>query len=315
LNNGDVTLSSTAVPRKINGDINENYQGSITGMMQSYLVDNFGITEFRNVNIYGPHDGGVDLNGKTLINVGLVGNYAGAVIDNITVKGVLDIKGSAPIEIKNSSKNGYLKFIGNVGNTNVRYYNFVIVDVTALSSNVSKIGFNNAEGIGKADVIIFGNKNQAITITDDPSYNRPTYRAFENGSGVRKYAPNSGLGDIKYQSPSSPIGNGRPKLDESDWESAGNATSYVSPTMTVDSGKVWTAADFTNGTIALSPFPSGIYLAGAMPAWARTATPAGVLMGRKKDWEPDPEPEPNAFKPRGDYKFIVHAAKGRERMG
>jgi hypothetical protein len=36
-----------------------------------------------------------------------------------------------------------------------------------------------------------------------------------------------------------------------------------------------------------------------------------MLMGRKKEWEP----EPDMLKPGNGYKFVVHAAKGRERMG
>jgi hypothetical protein len=284
INNGSA-LSWTG-SRKTGGDISGGYRGNITTAMARYLQDGLYISEFKNANIYGDYNAasGVQFgNSGTFTNVGLVGNYSGAVLDdtfyNDTYKGVLDIKGNAPRVITNRTRGGYLKFIGNASD-NRMYENFVIVDLTK-ATNVGNVGLNNNTSIDKAELIIFGAKSQASSISAG-GYNTPTYRAFQQDGGtVRKYAPSSGLGDSKYQSPNNPIGNGRPRLDESDWEAAGSAASYVSPVMTVTTNEVWAATDFTNGTIALSPAPSGVYLAAKAPVWALWILPAS----RKRDGE------------------------------
>jgi hypothetical protein len=301
--------------RKIGGNINDNFQGNITTSMARYLKEKFNFVEFKNTNIYGNYNqwGGENVNSwnnavntsmPDLTNVGLVGNY-----DNVNgiirsnIKGVLDIKG--PIAnagvINVGSKGGYLNLIGDVGNGNIGYRNLSVIDVTGVTANIDNVGKVNSSG-DNADVIIFASKSQADSISGSSGNSNsdavPTYRAFEK-TGTRKYAPSTF--STNYKSPTAPSGN-LPNLSEQAWEAAEGTPTTISA-----SGNVW---NNTSELAALSPLRS-IYLAGGLPAWTRTAVPIDVLMGRKKEWGP----EPDMIKPRNGYKFVVQAAKGRERMG
>jgi hypothetical protein len=167
-----------------------------------------------------------------LTNVALVGSYNGTSIST-TVKGVLDIvgNGSPSQSILNTSKGGYLNFIGNVGTTNIRYSNFSILDVTQVNNNIAKIGAANNSNSDIPDAKIYTSKNQATNVPNG-SYGTPTYRAFENSGGTRKYAPSSFA--TNYKSPTNPSGN-VPNLSISAWETAApNAPATINA-----SGNVW----------------------------------------------------------------------------
>jgi hypothetical protein len=103
-----------------------------------------------------------------------------------------------------------------------------------------------------ADVIIFANKGQANSISGSSGNPNPdaipTYRAFDNNAGtVRRYAPSSGI-DANYQSPSDPLLQQLPSLDEAAWEAAGGGTPAA---VTGGYGTtVWNPTAFTDGTIA-----------------------------------------------------------------
>jgi hypothetical protein len=237
--NGGSPLTNAA--RTANGTINDNFQGNITTSMARYLKNKLGITEFKNANIYGDYNqwGSQYVNHETpnFTNVGLVGNYSGSnAVIHAVIKGVLDIQGpiaGASIINANGTKTGYLKLSGDVGSTNNRYSNFAVVDVTGVTiTNISKVGNGNINSNDKANVIIFASKTQANTISIS-SENTPTYRAFENGSGTRNYAPSSFGGNIG--SPTNPSGQ-VPALSEQEWETAAPA---APPTINAN-GNTWT---------------------------------------------------------------------------
>jgi hypothetical protein len=270
LGNGLVSLSGPT--RKTNGNINDNFQGNVTTYMARYLKKHLHITKFKNTNIYGDYNqyGGKNVSCQTpnFTNVGLVGNYnVGGVADIQTdIRGVLDIKGL----INTGQKGGYLELIGdnndNVGNANFGYSNFSVVDVTGVTTNIDKIGKANYSG-DNADMIIFASRTKTNSISGSSSNSNfdaiPILRAFEDASKTGKYAPDTFSANFKSTGGSGTLGSGTNvlALSESDWE---NASSGTPSKTTWSSAPKWTSEN--NDLVALSPFRSGAYLAGGMPA-------------------------------------------------
>jgi hypothetical protein len=273
ISGGSVTLNSGS-RKAVNGAINNVFYGAMSTTMARYLQTNLGLQEFKNANISGDAN---QWNGQNITaspgtpnftNVALVGSYSGTAIST-TVKGVLDIvgNGSPSVTILNTTRGGYLNFIGNVGTTNIRYSNFAILDVTQVTNNIEKSGAANNTTGDAPDITIYKSKSQASVVPYGTNGIPVYYRAFENNSGTRKYAPSSF--SSPYNSPINPSGGSLPNLDKNAWETA---APNIPGTITA-AGNVWSSE---SELTALLPGGSGVRLAGIMPVWPAVLPSAGT---------------------------------------
>jgi hypothetical protein len=114
-------------------------------------------------------------------------------------------------------------------------------------------------------------------------------------------------------------------LDDTSWENKGNGIGFsVRAWSTIQSNleEVFSSLPPPSGISTAAPFHSDTYLAGGMPAWARTALPSSVLFGRdgkKRQLKLADPQDPGMDKPKDrPYEQYVFVAMNRgkgERMG
>jgi hypothetical protein len=198
-------------------------------------------------------------------NVGLIGDYGGIVVNSRIggkIRGVLDIVGSAPLDLSNDSKNGYLN-LWNVS-VNMGANRFYIVSIKDLNGTqyVNKRGFGSPE---PANVIIHPKKYTPTDIDNTALGLTPSYRAFLDGS-TPKITPITGAPAIAaaYKGSETAGTTQVPPLDEASWINAANSNNGAAPTFqSYASAPKWVNATFDAlPIIAAAPEQSDIRFAG-----------------------------------------------------
>jgi hypothetical protein len=276
------------------GEPRVDFVGNLTVPMANYMKSSLSVSSFANTNIIGDGDkwdglievgsGMKNLSLMPTVNIGLIGDYSSISALVANIKGVLDIKGSAPRmpSAHLSNKQGYLNLWNNIlQDTEINGFYVVSVKDTG---GEKVVGGDSNYTSTIPNVIIYSHK-YTNALTSAASTNKPFYRAFidSRDGNIRITATGLTGDDTKY------VGSSTnqliPSLDESAWIAAGNAgldkpaSDLASNYSVLSSDYKWaSAADFGSYAVAsAAPAPSSIRLAGG----ARSAVEA-VLPVKKK---------------------------------
>ena len=184
------------------------------------------------------------------------------------IRGVLDITGTAPVEISNDVKAGYLNLWNVASNMGVnRFYVVSIKDLNGITSVNARDSWATPE---PANVIIYPEKYNTSDISGESEDLRPSYRAFFDGN-TPKITPITGISDTAYVGRDTSGTTQVPPLDESSWINAANNNDGAAPGFqSYSAAPKWDATAFNSiavgGALAphlsAAPMHSGAYLAG-----------------------------------------------------
>jgi hypothetical protein len=299
---GSALIPTNVPPRVVNGvtlvngvdrradftNTTNTYRGTLTPALVVFLKNKVGITTYSNVNVIGPES---EWNGETRTqftfkNSGIKGTYSNMLQSNF--EGIIDIDINKYIGNMNTSLDAKLNLYGNPTNS-IGFRGFKVVDTTEVTGNWNNVGNTTDPGSYTPPVvIIYPSRGAAQGFGTAPG---PDYRAYvNNGSDKTTYPYKFADLSTAFSTPANwDTTGGRiaslkataavPSLDNNDWEQLGNGDIVNIPIRAWGSVTEKFSSMFGDG-IALAPSRSGVYLAGGMPAWARTALPSSVLFGR-----------------------------------
>jgi hypothetical protein len=139
-------------------------------------------------------------------------------------RGVIDIKGNAPYNLYNDSKNGYINLWSISGNMGVnKFYVVSIKDLTGIQ-------FFNQTGFGSsvpANVNIYPKKYASNDINNEYVGMKPYHRAFFDGTTPKITPTNDTSINVEYRGTDTTGSQQVPPLDEASWIDAANANNVA----------------------------------------------------------------------------------------
>jgi hypothetical protein len=258
------------------------YRGSVTVSIAEYLRTKVGISEFKNTNIYGNKTSwGSTLDSLTFKNVGFIGQYNGF---RSKFAGIIDVDNIINIIENNASHDAMLVLHQNPASS-MGFAGFKVVDASKITSSFNWAGNSyDSSNYTPPVVIIYPGRSAAQGFGGAPG---PDYRAYvnsgaDNATYPYKFAAANISGDTGNKVSSLRITGQVPRLQDNIWEAIGNGTQTYGNICYSNLANVPTAGKFSSMSgdgITLAPSRSDTYLAGGMPAWARSATPLVALPG------------------------------------